>query len=328
MPDTWTSGDYRPQSSVLLIADPGIQARAGQEALAVAGARTIGPIAFADAATALADASTIDAVLIEAIGSRAGSEGYEALGHALDAASAWLATSDAAIIIVFDDTQIDDVTARLLVGRVQLLCMPTAAERVTALVLALAGHGDTCARGRVRQDDDDRTHSEQRLSQLNAEVARIAETLARLAKAEPRDARPAMFGDRVMAYRGPDASAQASDGQAVSASEIRRAIRGRRLRDQYFGAGLFEDPAWDMLLDLCAADLERGRVSVSSLCIAAAVAPTTALRWISRMTEAGLFEREADPFDRRRAYMQLSTKARDGMHEYWRAVTRAGTMIA
>lgn len=328
MPDTWTPADYRPQSSVLLIADPGTLAHAGQEALAVAGARTIGPIAFADAAAALADASTIDAVLIEAGSSQAGSDGHEALGHALDAASAWLVTSDAPIIIVFDDTQIDEVTARLLVGRVQLLCMPTAAERVTALVLALAGHGETGSRGRVRQNDDDRVQSAQRLSQLNAEVARIAETLARLAKAEPPDARPAMFSDRAMAYRGPDASTPSRDGQAVSASEIRQAIRGRRLRDQYFGAGLFEDPAWDMLLDLCAADLERGRVSVSSLCIAAAVAPTTALRWISRMTESGLFEREADPFDRRRAYMQLSAKARDGMHEYWRVVRRAGTIIA
>lgn len=294
----------------------------------MAGAHTLGPIAFADAAATLAEAPAIDAVLIEASGSRAGSDGHEALGHALDAASAWLATSDAAIIIVFDDTQIDDVTARLLVGRVQLLCMPTAAERVTALVLALAGHGEAGSRGRVRQNDDDRTQSAQRLSQLNAEVARIAETLARLAKVEPRDTRPAMFGDRAVAYRGPEASAQSGDPQAVSAGEIRQAIRGRRLRDQFFGAGLFEDPAWDMLLDLCAADLERGRVSVSSLCIAAAVAPTTALRWISRMTEAGLFEREADPFDRRRAYMQLSAKARDGMHEYWRAVRRAGTIIA
>ncbi len=131
-----------------------------------------------------------------------------------------------------------------------------------------------------------------------------------------------------MAYRGPDSAAPGGGSTPVTATEIRQTIRGRRLRDQFFGHGLFEDPAWDMLLDLSAADLERARVSVSSLCIAAAVAPTTALRWISRMTEAGLFEREPDPFDRRRAFMRLSAKARDGMHEYWRAAKRAGTMIA
>ena len=58
-----------------------------------------------------------------------------------------------------------------------------------------------------------------------------------------------------------------------------------------------------MLLDLYAAELEGAQVSVSSLCIAAAVAPTTALRWIGRMTEAGLFVRQPDPFDRRRAFL-------------------------
>ena len=43
-----------------------------------------------------------------------------------------------------------------------------------------------------------------------------------------------------------------------------------------------------VLLDLFAAELEGNRVSVSSLCIAAGVAPTTALRWIARMTDMGL----------------------------------------
>ena len=100
------------------------------------------------------------------------------------------------------------------------------------------------------------------------------------------------------------------------------------MRDQFFGAALFEDPGWDMLLDLYAADLERRRVSVSSLCIAAAVAPTTALRWIARMTDSGLFERQPDPHDRRRAYMALSPPARDAMRGYFGAVLRNELRIA
>ncbi len=321
--------DYRPQPRILLIAEPGDQARAGAEALAAAGARMMGPVGFAQAAAALADSALIDAVLIEAGGAAAAGEALgQALGEALDATAAWLATSTAAIVINLDENQIDDVTARLLGGRVQLLCAATPAERVTALVIALGLAGQGGSGSRVRQGDDDRDRDTARLNQLNTEVARIAETLARLAKAEPGGSRTGMLGDRSLAYRGPDAGGAASGAVPVSATEIRQAIRGRRLRDQYFGAGLFEDPAWDMLLDLSAADLERARVSVSSLCIAAAVAPTTALRWISRMTEAGLFEREADPFDRRRAFMQLSAKARDGMHEYWRAMKRAGATLA
>ena len=305
--------DFRPQPAVLLIAEAGDLDCRGRAALAMAGARVIGPFAFAVAAAALAAAPAVDGVLIEASGCDS-----ELLDQTLDAAVAWLATSDAAIVITLDDCQIDEVTARLLVGRVQLLCTPTLAERVTALMIALARPGGN----RVRQRAADR--DAERWNGLNAEVARIAETLARLTKDEPGAVRGGMVGDQVLGYRGPDSGGE----PPIAAVEIRQAIRGRRLRDQYFGAGLFEDPAWDMLLDLTAAELERARVSVSSLCIAAAVAPTTALRWISRMTEAGLFEREADPFDRRRAFMQLSAKARDGMHEYWRVVKRAGMMIA
>ncbi|MGJ3628472.1 hypothetical protein AB5I41_18845 [Sphingomonas sp. MMS24-JH45] len=57
-----------------------------------------------------------------------------------------------------------------------------------------------------------------------------------------------------------------------------------------------------MLLDLFAAELERARVSVSSLCIAAAVAPTTALRWIGRMASenAGARPRSRRPSPRLR----------------------------
>ena len=102
----------------------------------------------------------------------------------------------------------------------------------------------------------------------------------------------------------------------------------RRLRDRFFASGLFEDPAWDMLLDLFAAELEGSAVSVSSLCIAAAVAPTTALRWIARLTDAGLLERRPDPFDKRRVFMALSEAARQGMRGYCRAVREAGLAIA
>src|SRR3546814_18726533 len=69
-------------------------------------------------------------------------------------------------------------------------------------------------------------------------------------------------------------------------------------------------PAWDMLLDLYAACYERRQVSVSSLCIAAAVPATTALRWIKNMTDAGLLDRSCDPNDARRIFLGISEKAR------------------
>lgn len=71
------------------------------------------------------------------------------------------------------------------------------------------------------------------------------------------------------------------------------------------------------LLDLTAAHGEGVRVSVTSLCIASGVPPTTALRWVRQMTENGLFERIDDPSDKRRAFISLSAKSRDAMSRYF-----------
>src|SRR3546814_6793326 len=92
--------------------------------------------------------------------------------------------------------------------------------------------------------------------------------------------------------------------------------RARRTRDQFFRNEWVADPAWDMLLDLMAARLEHKRVSVSSLCIAAAVPATTALRWIKSMTDEGLFVRRADNNDGRRIFIELSDEAAGAMSAY------------
>ncbi|WP_448582901.1 hypothetical protein [Thermaurantiacus sp.] len=92
----------------------------------------------------------------------------------------------------------------------------------------------------------------------------------------------------------------------VTASRIRAHIKARRLRESFFPAGLFADPAWDILLDLGAARREGRPVSVSSLCIAAAVPTTTALRWIKTMVDTGMLARRPDRSDARRAFIELA----------------------
>lgn len=98
---------------------------------------------------------------------------------------------------------------------------------------------------------------------------------------------------------------------------VREIIRRRQARAKFFDPALFADPAWDMLLDLAAAHAEQRRVSVTSLCIASGVPPTTALRWIRQMTDAGLFERVEDPSDKRRVFISLTGKAREAMARYF-----------
>jgi len=66
---------------------------------------------------------------------------------------------------------------------------------------------------------------------------------------------------------------------------------------------------------------------VTSLCIASGVPPTTALRWISQLTEAGLFERIEDDSDRRRAFIALSEKAADAMARYFAELGRGAARL-
>jgi DNA-binding MarR family transcriptional regulator len=103
---------------------------------------------------------------------------------------------------------------------------------------------------------------------------------------------------------------------------VRALLRARRLRDEHFPADLFADPAWDILLDLMAARLERKQVTVSSLCVAAAVPPTTALRWIGVLAERGLLVRAVDSTDRRRAFVDLSDAAARALGGWLRQARR------
>ncbi len=300
--------DVRQGARVLLIADGKAQARDGAEALATFGAIVEGPVSFDEAPARLSDDPLADLVLIEA-----GGVVPALLDPTVDAVAA-IEARGVPLIVTLEQDQIDDVAGRCLTGRVQLLCAPSHRDRIVAIAVAMADRRPTG----VREEDD----SGEQLRRLNAEVARIVALLTRLTDGEPIASRREMLGDRTIPYR-----AESKARTAISASEVRQAIRMRRLRDQFFDTGLFEDPAWDMLLDLFAAELEQSRVSVSSLCIAAAVAPTTALRWIGRMTEIGLFDRVPDPADRRRAFMVLAPKAAEGMREYCAAVKRAGGTI-
>ncbi|QAY75736.1 winged helix DNA-binding protein [Sphingosinicella sp. BN140058] len=164
------------------------------------------------------------------------------------------------------------------------------------------------ARGSLRFHDA-KNHGGPRLQQLSEEVGRIATILASLSEDDPIE------------------DLERDDGLRIDAALVRSVIRVRRLRDHYFRSAMFADPAWDMLLDLYAARLERQRVAVSSLCIAAAVPATTALRWIKTMTDQRLFVRVADPQDGRRVFIELSDEAAAGLEAYLKAAQRICPLI-
>ncbi|WP_375397488.1 winged helix DNA-binding protein [uncultured Sphingomonas sp.] len=120
------------------------------------------------------------------------------------------------------------------------------------------------------------------------------------------------------------ASVQNQNQQSRSQAElIRNTIRARRLRDR-FVPNLLADPAWDILLDLFLNDLEQKTISISSLCVAANVPTTTALRWITQLEEAALVVKFPSTRDRRMTFVALSEKGREVMLAYFSATRDAG----
>ncbi len=212
---------------------------------------------------------------------------------------------------------LDRVAARLDAPSVALMCQANAADWVATLAMfgTMLGDGRDPVLHEVAIDDS------LRLQRLADEVQRIARTLADLVGNEP----PPMRGvsDAMIGFRA-EPTRFAPSPSAITSSDVRAIIRLRRMRDRYFRSDLFADPAWDMLLDLMAARLERMRVAVSSLCIAAAVPPTTALRWIKTMSDNGMFMRIADPEDGRRVFIELSDGAAAGMNAYLSAAKAQG----
>lgn len=96
----------------------------------------------------------------------------------------------------------------------------------------------------------------------------------------------------------------------------RKLVRMREQRGQFLNPALFSDPMWDILLDLTSARLEQKTVPVSSVCQAAGVPMSTALRQIRSLVDMGLIRRWSDPLDRRRDLLAINDEAMDAMRQY------------
>ena len=215
-------------------------------------------------------------------------------------------TGEAAVVASAPSSLIDLLYTRLDQGRAQILIDADDNQRAAALAVALAR-----ADRSTRVSDVGRDNAV-RLRQLSDEMGRIAATLARLSST------PDESGPSALRLIEP-----AVEAPPLSVDVVRSVIRARRLRTRFFDEELFADPAWDMLLDLLQAELAQHRVPVSSLCIAAAVPATTALRWIKSMTDAGLFVRRADPHDGRRVFVELSPGASTALRGYFGELSKA-----
>jgi len=203
---------------------------------------------------------------------------------------------------------LDPLSAQIANDDIEWIVDADEVQRAAALAIALANRATP-----LRVADVASEKNAERLRQLSEEVNRIASTLARLSAgpgSPPRALEPAPAGDL----------------PPLSADTVRNVIRARRLRARYFSEELFADPAWDMLLDLLQAEIAQLRVPVSSLCIAAAVPATTALRWLKTMVSNGLFVRRADPHDGRRVFVELAPETSQALRRYFAEVAQVATI--
>lgn len=202
----------------------------------------------------------------------------------------------------------------------QILVDPGRAERIIAIGRALAHVPNLRLRELAEED-------RLMLLRLTEQVGQIAERLEGLSPAIAPGQREGGGAFRLesptqkWASKGHDYLVDRREAvpRLPAAETIRTLIRHRQARARFFDNELFADPAWDILLDLSAARSERRQVCVTSLCIAAGVPATTALRWISQMVETGLLVRIPDPSDKRRAHIALADSTSDLMAHYFAA---------
>ena len=97
----------------------------------------------------------------------------------------------------------------------------------------------------------------------------------------------------------------------------KRSYRDRRRRSRFFDSSLFGEAGWDILLDLFISAKSDKKVPITSACIAAAVPPTTALRWITVLESQGLVVRSSDPDDARRYFLHLTPHGYSQLCDYF-----------
>ena len=113
---------------------------------------------------------------------------------------------------------------------------------------------------------------------------------------------------------------RASVRQAPTRNDLSRVagriFDARRMRERVLDGRVLGEPAWDILLALYCLPLRGEVLSVTSLSLAANLAPTTGLRWQSLLLSEGLIEQGPGNVDARRRMMRLTTEGRSLMERY------------
>lgn len=103
-------------------------------------------------------------------------------------------------------------------------------------------------------------------------------------------------------------------------ADIRALIRLRALRNQFMPADWFSDPAWDLLLYLYKAHIDREELTVGDLIDRTGLKATTASRWLDSLAVRAWVNRHRCELDHRRVLIELTSKGITAMDGYFDAL--------
>ena len=95
----------------------------------------------------------------------------------------------------------------------------------------------------------------------------------------------------------------------------RQIVAQRRRRLELFGAAIFGEPAWEMLLLLYVTHTSR-RFTVGQLADQSGASKSTGARWIDYLEQRQFVEKDHHPTDRRLSFVRLSSKGRSALEMY------------
>lgn len=134
------------------------------------------------------------------------------------------------------------------------------------------------------------------------------------------------LADHYEANASADVAKSLTDKQIASergslALRAKRIYTERQRRREVISLPIFDEPAWDMLLDLYWHRDKGQRISVTSACIASQAPMTTALRYVSYLEEQGWVRRLDGEFDKRLRFLELSDTAVRELSRYLSGVS-------
>ena len=109
----------------------------------------------------------------------------------------------------------------------------------------------------------------------------------------------------------------ATPPEGLTAGWIKAILVARRQRDEIFGAAIFSDPGWDILLATYALQLSNERATITDVSRLSGVPGTTVLRWIQRLERLNLLTQKDDEVDARLVLLELSARGIAAMAQYF-----------